>query len=249
MRIRWGARVLGTLALLSVLCGCEQSFLLAHFAEPSEDCALVAEGASALERGVLDLAFRDGYTATAVLKNIVANPVADGPASVRVEGTNVRIWPGGRKEGEPIYQFSAPATGYVSEGETRPLPLLLLPRQAVDALVQARFDGRVLADLWLEDLIGYRELVTVGVSVLGTTFGGSAVETPEAFLSIDLCGGCLVECTEESRGDASASFDYCTSFEPVEDEPCRLGQDQLIDCRLGLPFYGEEVSRMLCERS
>jgi hypothetical protein len=229
----------------AALCGCQGSFFIASFAGPTEACE--AEGAEPglpLTEGVLDLAFAEEYTATAVLRNLVADPDPDGAEAVRIEGANVRVWLGGRpeNEGAMLYAFHAPASGQVAEGESARLPFVALPRAAVDVIRQT-YPGVNWDTASEEERMQFRALVTLGVELLGTTTGGRAVETPESYLPLRLCYGCLVEATVESRGDEESDFAFCESVEPVEDQPSRLGLDEPLDCRLCAPTYGAELCR------
>ena len=232
------SRAMVAIALAATLSACEQSFFLVESFVVPERAALDAHG-------TLDLAFAEEYVATVLLRNVVADPDPNGSDGIRVEGANVRIWLGGTPEGEPAFAFYQPAPGYVAEGESEALPFAAVPAQAIDAIAGQRLGGP-WSELSLEERLAYSDLVTIGVRMLGTTVGGSEVETPEAYLSIHLCFACLVACTQESRGDEMTSFAFCLSVEPVEDEPERLGQDQPIDCRLCVPSYGWEVCQAWC---
>lgn len=233
--------------LAAVAPGCYgDQLLVASFAAPESSCdVLSAPSAPPLTRGLLDVAFAEDYSATLVLLNRVDNGRADGPESVRVEGLNVQIWQGGRPEGDAFYSFYQPAPGYVSESSEVALPAVVFPAQAVLALLAYRFpDYSSVRDVPFEEIAGYRDLVTLGVRVLGTTTSGRQVESQEAYLPVEICFGCLVDCPPESADPDTGS--YCESLAAPERTPCRLGQDEVFDCRLCVPTFDASTCSELC---
>jgi hypothetical protein len=92
---------------------------------------------------------------------------------------------------------------------------------------------------------GYRDLVTIGVQMLGTTTGNVQVETPEFYFTVQICFGCLTSCTPDTAAEGGEA---CTNPEPPDELPCWTGQDEAVDCRIcaALPQYDENVCRAFC---
>jgi hypothetical protein len=169
---------------------------------------------------------------------------ASGRSGVRVEGANVRIWRGGQPQGAEFYSFYQPGLGYVNPDSSSVLFFEdILPGQAVGALLQYAI-GVAPDELTLEDMLGYRDLITLGITVLGTDDNDNEVETQEIYFTVYLCAGCLVTCPPESIGEDPGS--YCESTTPPEASPCRLGQDEEFDCRFCVPYYSAADCRLLC---
>lgn len=173
-------------------------------------------------RGALDVAFSHNYALPVLVANQMtarasASDLVTETNGVQIVGANVQIWVGGVAEGTP-WGFYQPTSGYVEpEGEAYTW---------VVAVPEAYLESYGASGTSCGDI---PPLVTVGVQILGTTTGGTEVDTPEFYFSIDLTCGGLVTCPTES---ADEDGNLCMSTDAPELEPACIGQDELIDCRL-----------------
>lgn len=250
-RIVWGVAL-----VIALVAGCAEnrsSFFIQQVNVPSSDCIVESsEDSTYRTAGLLDIAFRDNYVLTPLIHNQMsprgsAESLIAETNGVLVEGANVRIWRGGRPQGDTVYSFYQPAASYVAPQGVTASGFTVVPDVAVDALL--RFTYRDVEDpnqLTVEDLMGYEDLVTVGVRMLGVTNGGVEVESPEFYFPIRLCFGCLVFCPPDSIDEDDPDQAYCSSTDTPDSETCYFGQDNTIDCRLAVPLYGENNARGFC---
>jgi hypothetical protein len=249
--------VLGVV-LVVALAGCAEnraSFFIQQINVPSSDCIVESsEDTTYRTAGLLDIAYRDNYVLTPLLHNQMsargsAESLIAETNGILVEGANVRIWRGGRPEGDAnaVYSFYQPAASYVAPESVTASGFTVVPDVAVNALL--RFTYRDVDDpsqLSASELMGYQDLITVGVRMLGVTTGGVEVETPEFYFPVRICFGCLTFCPPDSIDEDSVELEYCTSREPPDSETCYFGQDNPVDCRLAVPGYGENMARAFC---
>jgi len=247
-------RLAALLAWSCIAAGCADnraSFFIELIKVPTTECSIEStEQGLYKTSGYLDLAYRDNYVLTPLLKNDLAprGSPEDFQAEVngiQVEGANIRIWQGGRAQGDALYAFYQPAASYVAPQGVTASVFTAIPRQAVDTIVSARL-GMTYSDATIEDLVPYSDLVTLGVRMLGKTNGNIDVETPEFYFPVRLCFSCQTACTPESRGDETTDAAYCTSTEALEETPCWPGQDDIVDCLLCVPLYGVETCQSWC---
>jgi hypothetical protein len=240
----------------ALLVGCAEnrsSFFIQQFQVVSEDCEATSDSTGASHTyGILDVGFKWEYSISPLLVNQMS-PIANSENflvetnSVQVEGANIRIWRGGRAQGNPFYEFYQPAVSFVPPSSTTVTSFVGMPRQAVSALLQYAI-GIPPEELTFNDMLGYRDLITIGVTMLGTTTGGQEVETPEFYFPIHLCFGCRVICPAESRDEETSM--YCEATDAPEEAGCSelLGQDYSIDCRWCATAFGPEEGPALCRQ-
>lgn len=231
------SRIVLFAALAGVGPGCTEIFITSAMA-PNTDHVYETGGAT-LQSGTLDVLFSWSYS--------IALEVQDsGHAGVRVQGANVRIWRGGRPQGSAFYTFYTPGAGYVGPDSSSVFFYDdVVPRQATGALLQFTLGVDNANELTLDDLRGYRDLITLGITIIGTDDNDHEVETQEFYYPVHLCAGCLITCPVESMsGDTGL---HCESMTPPEATPCHLGQDDQIDCRLCVPMYDAQTCRDLCQ--
>lgn len=241
--------------LAFVLCGCAEnraSFYVQQMLVASEDCDVnAAEGSEFHTFGTLDVGFQWHYVTYPQMRNEMTS-TANAEArqaetnGIQVEGANIRIWRGGRPQGTAFYTFYQPAASYIAPGTVGASSFVTVPRQAVTALLQFTLGVDDADDLTFNDMRGYRDLITVGVTMLGTTNGGKELETPEFYFPVHLCFGCLVICPLESADEDTGAV--CESTEAPETPGCHLGQDNTIDCRWCATAFGPEEGPELCRR-
>jgi hypothetical protein len=181
--------------------------------------------------GVIDVAFRRQYSATLLVGNQL---VARGNSSelrtetsrVALEGSIVQLADsGGAVVWGPV---TVPGSGFVDPASgTTP------SYGAIDTiLLGADFGQRVLYPE-LSANPGFIKNFTASVRVFGHTLGGTAVESGDASFPIQACFGCLVKFPPEAS--SSTTSPNC-SQPPASGSsltaPCRLGQDEPVDCRI-----------------
>ncbi len=210
--------------------GCADDFFIMHFTEAvGSECSRTADDAPVtLTAGTLDVVFSHEYVSAAVVRN-------ENDESIEIESAHVRIWRGGRPQGTPFYHFESPLTATARAGDDTIIEFVAMTQLATDALLMYTLGVDDVDELTLDDLRGYRDLVTLGVELIG-----SGDQSGERFFPVYLCSGCLVQCW--SSIDAETG-EYCASDEPLEDGPCLIGQDAEIDCRLCAISHGSESCR------
>ncbi len=222
------------------------SFEILYFVAPTgEECAFEIEENEPLSRGVLDVSMARTYSLTPVVDNTLAQGCSGDGRDILIDGANVRIFRGESAEGAPFYTFFQQITAFAPSHGWTVFSFSAVPVQATEALLRFILGVDDVNDLTYADLLGYRDAVTVEVSILGTTTGGDDVETEPATFTVDLCFGCLVECTTESIDEDTGQ--YCESLAAPSQIPCSLGQDQAFDCRFCAPTYGIDECQALCE--
>lgn len=226
--------------MLLIAGGCVEnraSFFIQQVQPVEEDCSVDNdESKYAGTYGFLDVLFQGTYFFSPLLRNQLT-PRSDPDSlvaesnGIQVNGANIRIWAGGRPQGETIYEYYQPASAYVHPGGTTPMVFAAIPGLATEAIIQFEF-GSTNPDR--TELVGYEDIVTIGVQMLGITNGGDELETPWFYFPIYICFGCTVFCPPDS-GDATADppVPFCASTEEPDMDFCPglMGQTGGIDCR------------------
>ncbi len=180
-----------------------------------------------LSNGAMDIAFAQQYTPVLLLGNQL---VATGNAeldrvetnNVNIEGAIVRVT---SASGASLDKYTVPGTSFLfaSSGGTPGLAAYgttLISPNATAAL--GTFTGT-------KRVISY-------VKVFGTTTGGTHIESGEVPFSINVCDGCLVVFPTEADDPAQVKQPNClasgTTGGTTITQPCSVGQDQPVDCRL-----------------
>lgn len=247
-------RAVALLALALAMVGCAEnraSFFIELIKVPDSDCT-VGDSEEGWYRtaGYLDLAYRMDYVLFPLLKNQLsprgnADSLVAETNGIQVEGANIRIWQGGRPQGDAFYSFYQPASSYVPPGDTTPSAFVAIPAQATAALIAYRFpEYASINDVPFAEAAVYRDLVTIGVRMLGTTNGNVEVETPEFFFPVFIGYGFLTWCSPDSADDDTGAL--CESAEAPTEGPCFIGQDDPIDCRYGLELFSADSLRRFC---
>lgn len=241
----------------TALAGCAEnrsSFFVQQVQSMGEDCEVSGDEGSAFHTyGVLDVGFAWQYEIHPLLRNQMtananaANLVTESNG-IQVEGANIRIWRGGRPQGSAFYTFYQPAVSYVAPSSTGVSGFVAIPRQAIAALLQFTLGVDDANQLTFQQMLGYRDLITIGVTMLGTTTGGREVETPEFYFPIHLCFGCSVICPTSSADTDTGVL--CESNEEPEAFGCNalLGQDSPVDCRWCSTAFGPDEGPALCRQ-
>lgn len=223
----WGvALILGASAI-----GCTEEesalFILGNVRVEAPECIARGEGSAVLlESGVLDVALKADYVAS-LLVGTQLTPrgskvnLRSETMITTIQGAEVHLYTDTGDPDPNSPEFTVPASG------------VLRPEASEDpgfgivtaTLIPAATGAALAADL--TNPFEVRTRVAV-VSVFGETIGGLEVESAELNYVIQVCEGCLVQfpaeaitSTGECLGDAAEA----------DDPPCRVGQDDGIDCR------------------
>lgn len=198
---------------------------------PGATCVFTADANQAfLGSGTLDVALADSYQAAlAVGSQLIGK--AD-PANVRAEtarlflqGTVVRITDAA---GAEIKSFTRLSTTMLdpAAGST--------PSYGV--FFSTLVDPGTVDQLKLEVQPGTTKRLVAYVKVFGTTLGHQSIESNEFQYPITVCSGCLVAFPPESNDTALQAITpgrkrNCAGQGQAAAFPCRMGNDQAIDCR------------------
>lgn len=202
--------------------------IVANLARPAGSCTIRADLTStSLGSGFLDVGLKLDYVASLLVANQLT-PRGDKEnlrtetMQVSLEGAEVRLLDA---EDNLLEEFTVPASGVIfPEPATGPglgiATVTLVPSTTGSALAEE-----------LENS-GQRRTLIAEAKVYGRTLGGLEVESGMFTYVIQVCEGCLVSFpTEALRLEDSVL--YCDQEEVDEnDVPCRLGQDDPVDCRL-----------------
>jgi hypothetical protein len=123
---------------------------------------------------------------------------------------------------------SLPVSGFVSPGGG----LTVTPVEIIDASMAARL-GQKLPMRDVDNPFPGAGLIAK-VELRGKTADGTEVSTNELQFPITICRGCLLQFPAEAddTSDFSPGLDCNDVSKDVSSRPCRLGQDEPVDCRL-----------------
>lgn len=227
------ASMVAVLLGLTGMVGCSEEetglFILGNVALSAPECIARAEGGSTLLiNGLLDVALRPDYEAT-LLVGSQLTPRGD-KVNLRTEtmittvtGAEVHLF---TDTGEPDAnspEFTVPASGVIRPDASDDAGFGIVTATLIPAAT-----GIQLAS----ELTNRAEIRTrvAQVSVFGKTIGGVEVETAPHSYVIRVCEGCLISFPAEAISTQDQSC--FGSAGDTGDPPCRLGQDDAVDCRL-----------------
>jgi hypothetical protein len=185
--------------------------------------------------GSIDVAFAEQYAPALLLGNQL---VAQGNASldrietdnINVDGAVVTVTDAG---GATLDSYTVNSAAFLqpSSGGTPGLAVYIVPIVSPAAADKARSD--------LQANGGTKRLIS-NVYVFGTTSGGTHIESGTIQFAVDACIGCLVTFPSGSD-DPTMAQPNCNASSSASGstitQPCVLGQDQYIDCRLCSATY------------
>ncbi len=180
-----------------------------------------------LTGGALDVALSLQYTANLLVGFQPVGDVANAPAGVAFQQATVRV------ESSPGVTLWGPATiaaaGFADTS----------PHQVTYGALQTTLLGSELGATLAQELQaagrGLTRHLTSVVRVSGKLIGGSTVESDEWKFPITVCYGCLVNFPREADDLKLAQQPNCLYASPTALDlvkPCRVGQDDLVDCRI-----------------
>lgn len=201
----------------------ESSLFIYGFKAPSDPPAclvdLTTTGGIFLSGGTLDVELTTTYIGYVLVQNqLVPRGSKD---QLRTETSNIQITQAQITiedvSGTGITSYTVPGTGMATVGDTGYLGAIL-----IDPTTGASFQ-KLLAGATK----GTQKLLVSRVKVFGRTLGGTEIASNEVAFPINVCYGCLITYHPGPTSDCEPSADATT-----EELPCRIGQDDVVDCRL-----------------
>jgi len=180
-----------------------------------------------LTGGALDVAMSLEYTANLLVGFQPVGDVANAPAGIAFQQAIVRVEdPSGVTLWGPATMAAA---GFADTS----------PNQVTYGAMQATLLGSQLGTSLAQELQtagrGLTRHLTSVVRVSGKIIGGSTLESEEWKFPISVCYGCLVDFPREADDLTLAQQPNCFYASPTPTDlvkPCRVGQDDLVDCRV-----------------
>lgn len=240
-------------ATLPAIPGCADNdsilFVRQVMAVESPECFVQADPTGDFRTGgALDVLFARSYSAVLLVGNQLVergsrDQLRTESNRIVLKGAEVRVFDATENQ---LIAFTVPASGFVdpASGATPGFGLTsatLIPTTTGDALFN-------------QIALGESTTVTVTVRVFGDTLGGEEIESAELVYPIQVCKGCLVFNPSEADDPATPGVFECRvaggdgdSLE-IDEVPCAVGQDALIDCRLccanfaGIPDFDQACS-------
>jgi len=243
----------------ALLSGCAEnraSFFVQLIKAPNTECIVESsEDGTYLTSGILDLAYRRSYTLTPLMRNQLTargdnESFISESNGIQVEGANVQLFLGPVAEGTPFGEVFSPARTYVHPENVAASVFEAFGGRAMEQFLSVRGDANGDGEATDEELrdLNYTDQITINVSMIGTTNGGQSVETPYFAFPVNLCYGCLTDCSVETIDETVDGAGFCSDTSAPSEIPCFLGQDQGIDCRLCVPLRGLNECQGLCGR-
>jgi hypothetical protein len=200
-------------------------FIRSVIALQAGDCLARAQpDTTMLAFGTLDIAFNEPYVAALLVGNQLArqgdrDKVRTETARIALRGSVVSVR---NVNGQELTAFTTDGAGFVDPGSGNEpgygiMFAELLPTSI--PVVSAVTPGAPTR-------------VNVAVRVFGETLGGEEIESSELLFPIAVCNGCLVSYPSDAIDVARLPRPTCSRGLPPDELPCKMGQDQPVDCRL-----------------
>jgi hypothetical protein len=200
--------------------------------------------------GQLDVALSPNYRAILIVGNQMvaqANPnqlVAESNR-VNIQGAVVRITDA--SETVQVANYSKLGSGFIDPATGTTPGYGLVSVEMIDSATATAAIGANSAlgeqALALGSTTVHRRIAHV--KLFGATLGNQSVESSEFVFPIDICHGCLITFPQGSQNDQEAAatgkpncdgpLSSSSSGAQTIIQPCVLGQDQPVDCRLCVP--------------
>jgi hypothetical protein len=200
------------------------AYVVGVLAPKAPACEFKADpGATRLLSGLLDVAFRQSYSAVVLVANQMTprgdkEQLRSETAGIEIQGAEVRLTDG---QDSVLDEFSVPAGGFIQANDSDEAGYGVASVTLIPASRGAAF---------ADDLIGSGgeiRKVVANVRVFGTTLGGIEVTSGASKFPIDVCYGCSIVYPSEAMENGECLI---TADAPNE-TACRTGQDSNIDCR------------------
>jgi len=248
----WG-RILTSAALVAVVSGIaaacslphnDESVFIRNAIQPPEvqvgtNCTYTADPTlPQLPSGVLDVSLLRSYHAELLVGNQLiaqANAAQGRVESNRVTITGVEVNVTDATEQHTIASYSKLGSGFIDPSDGTTPGYGLVSAELVDPTVSAPATSLALGSTNTIRVVAH-------VKAFGKTLGGQSVESSEFVFPIDMCNGCLVIFPIGSQNDqqaqmtgkpnCAAALGSSSSGGGQVFQPCFMGQDQNVDCRL-----------------
>lgn len=244
-----GAALFGAVLFGAMSAGCTTDqtgfFILGNVALDAPQCVARAESSSTLlSSGLLDVGLKLDYEATLLVGSQLA-PRGD-KANLRTEtmiatitGAEVHL---NDDVGEPATDpFTVPAAGVITPDSADTPGFGVVTATLMPATFGNGLAGNDPGQVGLGP--GEVRTFVAKVIVFGKTIGGLEIETAPLSYVIRACQGCLVDFPADAiQMDLTTGAAYCgaAAADQAQVSPCRVGQDNPVDCRLcsgdGNPF-------------
>lgn len=233
----WGRRVGATLLLAAASCSGRSSLsdetdlppalFIRNVVALSYDCSAEADPDALIQLGgVLDLSLSQRYGAVL----LVGNTLTGVESSVALDAAEIVLR---TASGEVLASSVSPTTGFVdgtSGGEVSwglCAVEMIAPTSATDLLSRLPIDPVTGVPDPTSTLTVVAEVVARGATLVG-----EPVASPRFTYTIDVCYRCLIEFPLEADDPAVSGYQCTNTEQSPESVPCRVGQDNLVDCRL-----------------
>jgi hypothetical protein len=240
-----GAMLFGAVLLATMSAGCTEEqtafFIRGNIKIEAPGCIARPEGnTTLLSTGTLDVGLRLEYNASLLVGSQLA-PRGD-KTNLRTE-TMVATMTGaeiylrndvGELASPP---FTVPATGVITPDSADGAGFGIVTTTLIPAtfgLALRGIDGDVDP---IVRPIGFEERRTfvAEIIVYGRTIGGLDVESSPLTYVLEACKGCVVDFPSEALVFDPAGAGSCGPSDEAQVPPCRVGQDDSVDCRVCAP--------------
>lgn len=221
-----GACAIGFVALSSQGCADNESimFVRAVLAIEPPDC-LAEPDANATFRsaGTLDIAFGSSYVAALLVGNQLVrrgskNQLRTESSRITLKGAEVTVLD---DQDNSIAEFTVPGSGFVDPGVGEEPGYGVIGAELVPPNLTLANGARIVVE----------------VRVFGDTLGGEEIESSTLRYPIYVCNGCTINFPADADDPVQPGYQCSTAKPASTDAPCRIGQDDGVDCRhcLGNP--------------
>jgi hypothetical protein len=232
------ATLFGALLLATMSAGCTEEttgfYIQGNVVIDPPECLARPESSSTiLLSGLLDVGLKRDYQAILLVGSQLA-PRGD-KTNLRTEtmvatitGAEVRLYDDvGALANDP---FTVPATGVIPPDSSDGPGFGVISA----TLIPASFGTDLLTGSGGQQALGLGEIRTfvAEVIVFGETIGGLDVESAKFSYVIRACEGCIVDFPADAIVVDPAGVPSCGPAEPPDLAPCRVGQDEAVDCRM-----------------
>ena len=174
--------------------------------------------------GVLDISLRDTYQAVLLVGNQLVprgdhDKIRTETSRVTIKGAEVTLL---TDTGSVIQEFSVPSSGFVDPGTSD------------DPGYGAADVTLIPAGLVAGAAAGGAILLVAEVRVFGDTLGGDEITSAPYNFNITVCDGCLISYPPDASLQQGANYICGSAVDQgsAPDAPCRIGQDEAVDCRV-----------------
>ena len=243
------AGMLAGVAALLTQGGCadnNQSFYVVANGQPDNSCLVSAqEGGPTRSSGVLDLLVGTSYNLYPLLKNVMSSSLtmhgfneADG----RLEAHNVYVK-------KAIVDLSYDPNIMLSDSTAKHREITIsgtvgvsgiaaITVELIDAQLVARLNSKIPQRSETEPRPGGG--IVADVQIEGVMGDGTAISSNVFSFPLRVCRGCLLDYPLDADNPATTELDCSMQGEVEPVVPCRMGQDEPVDCRLCKRIISQE---------